>query len=296
MPTTTATLKTWIMAARPKTLGAAIAPVLIGTAMAVEAGGFHGPSALLALLGAVLIQIGVNVHNDYMDFVKGTDTEDRVGPTRVTQAGLVAPETMRRATVVIFGLAVLAGAYLIFRGGWPILLIGVLSIASALLYTAGPFSLSETGLADLFVLIFFGPVAVGGTYYVQALDITPVVIAAGFAPGLLAVGILLVNNIRDIESDRAAGKKTLPVRFGRRFGVGLYAFCLVASGLLPVVLYGWQGAHPWAMMAVVIVPMGVPLIRKLAAEADPATLNPLLAATGRLLVLYAVLFSVGWNV
>ncbi len=296
--TTTATpsFKVWVMAARPKTLGAAVAPVLLGTAMAFEAGVFHVPSALLALLGAILIQVGVNYHNDYADFVKGADTEERVGPTRVTQAGYVAPATMRRATVVVFALAVVAGLYLIARGGWPVLAIGVLSIASAVLYTAGPFSLSDTGLADLFVLVFFGPVAVGGTYYVQALDVTWPVLAAGLGPGLLAEGILLVNNIRDRDEDKKAGRRTLPVRFGRCFGVGLYAFCVAGAALLPAVLYAATGAHPWAMAAALVLPLAVPLVRRLNRTRDPVRLNPLLGATGRLLVLYSVLFAVGWMV
>jgi len=282
------------MAARPKTLGAAIAPVLLGTAMAYEAGAFHLPSAALALLGAILIQVGVNYHNDYADFVKGTDTEARVGPTRVTQAGYVEPATMRRATWVVFGLAVLAGVYLIVRGGWPILVIGVLSIASAVLYTAGPYALADTGVADLFVLIFFGPVAVGGTYYVQTLDITWPVLVAGLGPGLLSEGILLVNNIRDMEGDKQAGKRTLPVRFGRQRGVLLYGTCVVGAALIPAVLYGLTGAHAGVLAAALILPLAFSPLRTLACESRPERLNPLLGATGRLLVLYSVLFAIGW--
>jgi 1,4-dihydroxy-2-naphthoate octaprenyltransferase len=289
-------LQVWLMAARPKTLGAAIAPVLLGTAMAYEASALHWPAALCALLGAVLIQVGVNYHNDYTDFVKGTDTEDRVGPTRVTQAGYVAPETMRRATIVVFALAVLAGVYLIVRGGWPVLLIGVLSIASAVLYTAGPYSLADTGLADLFVLIFFGPVAVGGTFYVQALTITWPVIVAGLGPGLLSEGILLVNNIRDLEGDRAAGKRTVPVRLGRRVGVMLYGACVIGAALVPVVLYALLGAHPWVLMAVPVVLLAAAPMRTLWRERRPERLNPLLAATGRVLMLYSVVFAWGWMV
>jgi 1,4-dihydroxy-2-naphthoate octaprenyltransferase len=284
------------MAARPKTLGAAVAPVLLGTAMAYEAGALHGPAALCALLGAVLIQVGVNYHNDYTDFVKGTDTAERVGPTRVTQAGYVAPDTMRRATAVVFALAVLAGVYLIIRGGWPILLIGVLSIASAVLYTAGPYSLADTGLADLFVLVFFGPVAVGGTFYVQALTITWPVVVAGLGPGLLSEGILLVNNIRDLEGDRAAGKRTLPVRLGRRFGVMLYAACIMGAALVPVGLYAATGSHPWVLLAAPVLLLAVAPIRTLRGEREPERLNPLLAVTGRLLMLYSVAFAVGWVV
>ncbi|MFB3133801.1 MAG: 1,4-dihydroxy-2-naphthoate octaprenyltransferase, partial [Rhodothermales bacterium] len=164
-------LAIWTAAARPKTLGAAVAPVLVGTAMAWEAGGFHAPAALCALLGALLIQIGTNFSNDYADFLKGADTGVRKGPLRVTQAGLVAPATMKRATVLVFALAFVVGLYLIWRGGWPILVIGVLSILSGVFYTVGRYSLADLGLADVFVLVFFGPVAVGGTYYVQALEI-----------------------------------------------------------------------------------------------------------------------------
>lgn len=284
------------MAARPKTLGAAIAPVLLGTAMAYEAGALHLPSAALALLGAILIQVGVNYHNDYADFVQGTDTDDRVGPTRVTQAGYVKPATMRRATWCVFGLAVLAGVYLILRGGWPILVIGVLSIASAVLYTAGPYALADTGLADLFVLVFFGPVAVGGTYYVQTLDITWPVVVAGLGPGLLSEGILLVNNIRDMEGDRETGKRTLPVRFGRRSGVLLYGACIAGAALIPAVLYGLTGAHPWALGAAVVLPLAAAPTRTLARASQPERLNPLLGATGRLLMVYSLLFAVGWVV
>lgn len=292
---TTSSTRAWVMAARPKTLGAAVAPVLIGTAMAVEASAFHALSAALALLGAVLIQIGVNYHNDYYDYMKGADTEDRVGPTRVTQAGLIAPETMRRATFAVFALAVAAGGYLIWRGGWPILAIGVASILTALWYTGGRYSLAYLGLADLFVFIYFGPVAVGGTYYVQALAITPEVLIAGCAPGLISVGILLVNNIRDEMGDREASKRTLIVRFGWQFGVGLYVFCIVGAASVPVVLYALTGDHPWAMMAIAVLPLAGPIIRALAYKTEPAALNPMLGATGRLLVAYSILFAIGWN-
>ena len=286
--------KIWLLAARPKTLGAAIAPVLMGTAMAWAAGGFHALAAGCALLGAILIQIGTNFSNDYSDFLKGADTEDRKGPLRVTQAGLVTPEAMKRATVIVFALAVVVGGYLIWRGGWPILLIGVLSILSGLLYTVGRYSLAYLGLADLFVLVFFGPVAVGGTYYVQTLMINEVVIIAGLAAGLLSVAILLVNNIRDVDEDRAANKKTLVVRAGRSFGVGLYMVCVLVAVLIPAGLYLYTGQHPWAMAVVLILPLAWPIVRKLRHERNVRALNPLLGATGRLLLLYSLLFSIGW--
>ena len=288
-------LRVWVLAARPKTLGAAVAPVLVGTAMAIEAGAAHPLAAGLALLSAVLIQIGVNYHNDYADYLQGADTEDRVGPLRVTQAGMVNPDTMRRATTLVFIGAVAAGGYLIYRGGWPVLLIGVASIATAVWYTAGRYSLAALGLADLAVFIFFGPVAVAGTYYVQALACPPEVIVAGIGPGLFSVGILIVNNVRDIADDRASGKRTLVVRLGRRAGVWLYGACLMAALLLPVGLASWTAGHPWVLSTLLLLPLALRPIRTLARSTNPERLNPLLGATGRLLVLWALVFSIGWN-
>jgi 1,4-dihydroxy-2-naphthoate octaprenyltransferase len=218
-----------------------------------------------------------------------------VGPLRVTQAGLVDPDTMRRATVLVFAGAVAAGGYLIYRGGWPVLLIGVASIATAVWYTAGPYSLAALGLADLAVFIFFGPVAVAGTYYVQALACPPEVIVAGVGPGLFSVGILIVNNVRDIADDRASGKRTLIVRLGRRVGVWLYGACLLAALVLPAGLVYWGGGPPWVLSTLLLLPLALGPIRTLARSTDPERLNPLLGATGRLLVLWALLFSIGWN-
>lgn len=287
-------LKVWLWAARPKTLWAAVSPVLVGTAMALADHTLHLPSALLAMLGAVLIQVGTNFYNDYADFEQGADTSARKGPLRVTMAGLVSPRAMRHATFVAFTLAVVAGGYLMWRGGWPIVIIGVCAILFGLLYTAGRYSLSYLGIADLFVFVFFGPVAVGGTYYVQALSLRPEVLIAGIAPGLLSVAILLVNNIRDVEEDRAAGKRTLVVRLGRRFAVGLYACCLFAGLLTPVALFVWTGDHPWAMATVALLPLAVASVVKLRTTRDPRELNPLLGQTARLLLLYSLVFSIGW--
>lgn len=291
-------VQVWLWAARPKTLSAAVAPVLVGTAMAFEAGEWHPLSAVLALLGAVLIQIGVNFHNDYADYVKGADTEDRVGPLRVTQAGLVAPDTMRRAAFLVFGAAVLVGLYLIYRGGWPILGIGVASIGAAVWYTAGTYSLATLGLADLFVFVFFGPVAVGGTYYVQALTVSTEVLAAGAGPGLLSICILLVNNVRDVEQDREADKRTLVVRWGRRFGVGAYGACMLVALLLPLTLgSGAFGMEPrmFSALPILLTPVAIWSVHTLAVTTRPEEVNPLLGTTGQILVLWAVLFAVGWN-
>jgi len=221
----------WILASRPKTLAAAIAPVIIGCAMAYADNAFHWLAALAALFGSVMIQIGTNFANDYFDFKKGTDTHERIGPVRVTQAGLVKPVTMKRAIAIAFGLAFLAGIYLVWRGGLPVIGIGLLSILFGILYTAGPLPLGYNGLGDIFVFLFFGLVAVGGTYYVQALTITPEAIIAGAAPGFWSVGILTVNNLRDIDNDRKGGKKTLAARFGRTFARSEYVMCVLGACL-----------------------------------------------------------------
>ena len=287
-----------VMAARLKTLAAAVAPVVVGTAMALEAGAWHLPSALLALGAAIFVQIGTNLHNDYRDFERGADTEGRKGPTRVTQAGLVSPRVMRRATLLVFGAACACGLMLLGRGGWPVLAVGAASVLCALAYSAGGrFGLADRGLADLAVLVFFGPVAVGGTYYVQALALPPRVTAAGLGPGLLSVAILLVNNVRDVDEDRAAGKRTLVVRMGRRAGAWLYAACITGAALVPVVLWGATGDHAWAMTASLVLPLAWPALRTMhQRRRDADALNALLGTTGRLLAFYGLAFSIGWNV
>jgi len=285
----------WIQAARPKTLPAAISPVLLGTAFAVVDDAFHGLAFICAMLGAVLIQIGTNFANDYQDSARGADTEARKGPLRVTQAGLASAKAVRRATVIAFGLAFIAGIYLIARGGWPILVVGLLSIAAGVAYTAGRYALAYTGLADLFVLVFFGPVAVGGTYYVQALVLPPEVIVAGLGPGLLATAILLANNVRDINEDRNANKRTLVVRFGRGFGAGFYAVCIGGAALIPLVLVLWASGHSLALMATAVaLGLGMPLASTLRGTDDPMVLNPLLGKTAQLLLAYCIVFGFGW--
>ena len=194
-----------------------VRPCSSARAMAVGDSGFHAPAAFCCLLGALLIQVATNYANDYGDYIRGADTDERLGPVRATGAGLVTPAAMKRATGIAFAMALLPGLYIVYRGGWPFVLVGLLSISCGLLYTFGPVPFGYTGLADVVVLVFFGPVAVGGTYYVQALHIDWRVLVAGLAPGLFSVAILTVNNLRDIDTDRRAGKKTLAVRFGRTF-------------------------------------------------------------------------------
>jgi len=284
----------WIIAIRPKTLPAAIAPVVIGTAMATGDGLFHWPSALMALSAALCIQIGTNLANDYFDFKKGADTDDRKGPTRVTQAGLIKPPIVLLASIVFFVLAALSSIYLIHRAGTCILIIAVASIISGIFYTAGPRPLGYLGLGDLLVLIFFGPVAVGGTYFTQALEINWAVIVAGLAPGFLSMAILAVNNLRDIETDRRAGKLTLAVRFGRGFAMSEYLFCIIAATLTPFAVFLITDDHQGIAAASLIGFCAIPCVKAAFTHLDGAGLNQVLGHTGRLLLIYSAVFSIGW--
>lgn len=288
-------VKTWLLAARPKTLPAGLTPVLIGAALTQGAGAFHLTAVLCAALGALLIQIGTNFANDYFDFVKGTDTEERIGPLRATQAGLVSPRTMLVATVLVFALSFLPGGYLVYRAGWPLLAIGVVSVACGVLYTGGPWPLGYLGLGDIFVLVFFGPVAVGGTYYVQALTLTPDVLVAGLIPGLFSTAILTVNNLRDADTDVRTGKKTLAVRFGKTFARWEYVVCMVlAGGVIPVYLCLHAGGHWFALAGCATLLLAVPLIRTVFTSENGEQLNDALAGTGKVLLLFSILFSIGW--
>jgi 1,4-dihydroxy-2-naphthoate octaprenyltransferase len=288
-------LKPYILAARPKTLPAALAPVLIGTAMAFADGLGHWPSALLAAFGALMIQIGTNYANDYYDFVKGSDDHaTRLGPTRATAAGLVTPQAMRNAFIFAFSLAAVAGIYLLVRGGWPVLFIGVLSIAAGILYTGGPYPLGYNGLGDIFVFIFFGLVAVGGTYYIQALQINVLVLFAGVAPGLMSTAILAVNNLRDVNDDRVSGKRTLAVLFGEKFGRLEYVFCMLMASLVPVILVILTKGHYFSLFAAGIFLLSIPSIRLIFVEKPSRAYNAVLAKTGKLLFLFSLVFSIGW--
>lgn len=288
------TLRVWLTAIRPKTLFAAFTPVLLGSAFAWTDGLFHLLAALAALTGALLIQIGTNFSNDYVDFLKGADTGERVGPLRVTQAGWVSPATMRLATIAAFGLAFASGLYLIWRGGWVVLLIGVVSIAAGVAYTAGKKALAYTGLGDVAAFLFFGPVAVAGTYYVQALGVTGPVLLAGFGPGFLSMALLLINNVRDVAQDAPAGKRTLVVRFGREFGVRLYGLTLIGAALIPVILVFWEGRHLGAVAAVPALLPGFRAWQTLKMHTSPEYLNPLLGLTAQMGLFYGIAFSLGW--
>ncbi|MDZ7316425.1 MAG: 1,4-dihydroxy-2-naphthoate polyprenyltransferase [candidate division KSB1 bacterium] len=287
-------LKPWLLAARPKTLPAAIAPVLIGTALAYRDGRAHPLAALLAGACALLLQIGANYANDYFDYRHGSDKAERLGPTRAVAAGWIKPEQMRNGFLVVFSAAAVCGAYLVVRGGVPAIIIGALSILCAVLYTGGPYPLGYHGLGELFVFIFFGFAAVAGTYYVQALTVTPNVLLAAVGPGLLSTAILTVNNLRDIDDDRASGKLTLPVRWGAAFGRGEYLCCVIVAVLvIPLLLVLTGQVKPTALLAVAAFAEAIPPLRILLREPPSRKYNEALAQTGRLLLIYSLLFSIG---
>lgn len=295
MPTEKPTLaKILFLTARPKTLGASIAPVLMGTALAVREGKFHGLSALCALIGAVLIQILTNYANDYFDFLKGADRENRLGPTRATSAGWLTLKQMQLALVILVLVSLLPGGYLIYQGGLPILIIGIVSLILAFIYTAGPLPLAYLGLGDLFVLVFFGPVAVMGTFYVQTLQVSIQGFLSGLSAGCFSVAILTVNNYRDMENDRNVGKRTLAVRFGERFSQLEYTGMLIISVvIIPLLLaLGKNGQKDMLLLIVFLIP--VIFLSKAILNLKGMELNLLLANTTKLLLLYSVLFSILW--
>jgi 1,4-dihydroxy-2-naphthoate octaprenyltransferase len=284
----------WLLAIRPKTLPAGIVPVVIGAVLAYETGIFHTAAFLFALAGSILIQIGANFANDLFDYLKKSDDSERVGPLRVTQAGLVSPAQMKVAIFVVFFLAFLVGIYLVYRGGMPIVIIGLASILFGILYTGGPYPLGYFGLGDILVLIFYGPVAVCGTYYVITLDFNSTVLLAGIPPGMLATAILTVNNLRDIDNDRRTGKRTLAVRFGRSFARFEYVLMLSGAALFPILIYLVDGAHKWSMVSATILIPGAAAARSILTQTSGPVLNRVLAETSRLTALYGLFFSAGW--
>ena len=283
--------RAWILASRPKTLTAGAVPVLVGTAVAHAAGGIAFGPALAALLGALAIQVGTNFANDVFDFVRGADTEARLGPLRAVQAGLLSPRDMKLGMGVAFAVATLMGIYLVAVAGWPVVVIGVASVASGIGYTGGPFPLAYRGLGDLFVLLFFGFVAVLGTVYVQRLAVPPLAVWAAIPVGALATAVLVVNNVRDRVTDAQAQKRTLVVRWGRRFGLIEFAVCLGLAYFIPVALAA-GGYGPWVMLCLASTPWAVAVFRSVL-SGEGEVLNRALGETARLLLLYGVLWALG---
>jgi 1,4-dihydroxy-2-naphthoate polyprenyltransferase len=286
-------LRLWIIAARPRTLPAAIAPVLVGTALAGTENVFRPLAFVCALIGSVFIQIGTNLSNDYSDARRGADTEDRLGPVRVTAGGLMPPRQVLVGTYVAFGIAVGAGAYLIAIAGWQLLVVGAASILAGVLYTGGPRPYGYEGLGELFVFLFFGVVAVVGSYYVQTEDLHWTAFALSVPVGLLVSAILVVNNVRDIETDRRAGKRTLAVRLGRERARRLFTAMVALAFVVPVAVWLAGGLSAWLLLTFAAVPLVPPLVRTVATRSDGPSLNRALADTGRLVAVFSLLLAAG---
>ena len=289
----TETLRLWVMAARPRTLPAAVAPVAVGTALAASQGVFRPLVLVAALVGSIFIQIGTNLSNDLSDARRGADTEDRLGPVRVTSGGLLPPRRVLVGTYVAFGIAVLAGAYLVAVSGWELLAVGVVSILAGVLYTGGPRPYGYEGLGEVFVFLFFGVVAVVGSYFAQTERLAAEAFALSVPVGLLAAAILIVNNVRDVDTDRRAGKRTLAVKLGRDRAAGLFVASLVVAFAAPVLVWLAGGLSAWVLLPLLSAPLAVPLVRTVRTRTDGPSLNAALGRTGALLALFSVLLSIG---
>jgi 1,4-dihydroxy-2-naphthoate octaprenyltransferase len=281
------------MAARVRTLPAAIAPVLVGTALSATERDLRVGGFIAALIGAIFIQVGTNLSNDYSDARRGADAEDRLGPVRVTAGGLVPPRQVLVATYVSFGVAVLCGVYLVYLAGPILLAIGAASILAGVLYTGGPRPYGYEGLGEVFVFLFFGIVAVTGSYYVQAEQVTWEAFVLAVPVGLLASSILVVNNVRDLESDRRAGKRTLAVRLGRERARTLYGLMVYGAFVTAPAPWVAGALSAWLLLPLVLLPVAVGLVRLVRRHSDGPTLNRALARTGMLQLAFCVLLSAG---
>lgn len=285
--------ETWIEAARPKTLAAAFVPVVVGSAIAYNHNSFDWLPSSVALLCAFLIQIGTNFANDYFDFVKGADTEERVGFKRATSEGLISADEMKKATVYTMALAFLFGLYLVWHAGWIILALGIASLVFGVLYTGGPFPLGYNGLGDLFVFIFFGIVAVMGTYYVNALEWSADSFWASLAIGALSVNILVVNNLRDVEQDGPAGKNTLGVLLGEDALRWEYLLMVLIAVLTPCYLYLYLSYSAFIFLPFATIPFAIYLLRVIWTEKEKSKLNKTLEQTAQFMTLFGILLSAG---
>ncbi len=286
-------IKGWVTAARPKTLPAAIGPILPGAALAWSKNSFKLLLVIAALSAALLLQIAVNIANDYFDYIHGIDTPDRVGPTRAAASGLLSLKNMRMGMVIITSLILSIGVYLIYVAGFPILLIGLASIISVYLYSAGPFPLSTNALGDLFVFIFFGPAAVCGTYYVQTLNLNIEIILFSVSIGLLITAIIVVNNYRDIETDTAGGKKTLAVVLGKKLTKLEYYLLIIIAYLIPPNLVFFTDMSPRALLSLISIPLWIPLFRDINGRVSGQALNKTLAGTAKAGLVFSILLSLG---
>jgi 1,4-dihydroxy-2-naphthoate polyprenyltransferase len=287
------TVHIWVMAARLRTLPAAIAPVLVGTSLALGADHFHPLAFVAALLGAIFIQVGTNLSNDYSDARRGADTEDRLGPVRVTAGGLVPPRTVLLATYITFGLAVLCGVYLVVVAGPELIAVGAASILAGVLYTGGPRPYGYEGLGEIFVFLFFGVVAVVGSYFVQVQSLPWQPFVCAVPVGLLASAILVVNNVRDIDTDRRAGKRTLAVRLGRERTRVLYATMIAGAFLLAPLPWLLGSMSAWLLLCWAAIPLAASVLSVVRTRVDGPSLNGALAKTGALQLVFCLLFAAG---
>jgi 1,4-dihydroxy-2-naphthoate octaprenyltransferase len=287
------TLSPWIMAARPRTLSLSVTPVLVGTAMAWAAEGeVPWLPVLAALIASVFIQLGTNIHNDAADFERGSDGPDRIGPPRVTASGLLSATTVNRGALVCFAIVALLGLYLTYVGGWPILLLGILSIAAGWGYTGGPYPIAYTPLGEVFVVAFFGVAAVAGTYFLCRGHITGSALTSGLAIGSLTGAVLLVNNYRDVESDARAGRRTLPIVAGNATTIAIYAaLMLLPFALLPLIGLKLPHGHVWP--AFIALPPALASIWRFAGEQRGPAFNRILVQTVQVQLAFSLLLSVG---
>lgn len=283
----------WIEAMRLRTLPAGIVPVLTGSSLAYHDSVLNPVASSVALICALLIQIATNFANDYFDHVKGADTEERVGFVRASSSGLIPPRAMFNAAVLTFGLAFLLGLYLVWIGGWVILAIGIAGIISGFAYTGGPYPLAYNGWGDVFVFIFFGIIAVCGTYYVNALNWSAEAFLLSLVIGALCTNILVVNNLRDVETDAKTNKRTLGVIFGETFLKFEYALLLLLSFIIPILLWLNGDFNAWIMLPLLTLPMAIPLYIRIINAEEKSLLNPLLASSAQFMTLFAVLLSAG---
>lgn len=290
-PVASPTINAWFLAARPKTLPAAVSPVVVGSAVALAESRFDLLVGIAAIAVALLLQIGANFANDVADFRSGADTEHRLGPTRVTQSGLLSPRQVEVATAVTLALAAVPGLYLVWRGGWVFAAAGLLAIGAAVAYTAGP-AYGYVGLGDIAVFLFFGPVAVAGTAYLMTHQLTTLAVLSSIPMGCLITAILVVNNLRDIDTDRAAGKMTLAVRLGRGGARAEYALLLGLSYAAPVIVWLMGFASFWVLLSFSSAPLAIVLLQRVRNQKGRA-LNPVLAGTARLCLFFAVAYAVG---
>jgi 1,4-dihydroxy-2-naphthoate polyprenyltransferase len=288
-------LKIWLLAARPRTLTAAVIPVMIGSALAYRDGFFNPTVAVIALICAFLLQIGSNLANDLFDYLSGADTRERKGPMRVVASGLVTPAQMKIALVVVFGLAFLFGLYLINIGGWPILVIGIASIIVAIAYTGGPYPLGYYGWGDLMVFLFFGLIGTVGTYYVQTLQLSLTAFLVSIPVGALITNILIVNNYRDVETDAQAGKRTTAVIFGKKFARSEFTILLFSAYGIPLFIWLFSDMSAWILLPFFSFPLGLRVLAMMN-TLQGRELNLALEQTAKLVALYGILFAIGISV